>query len=249
MHTPQNPRILYERNNFLIIDKPSGLLVHPTPSSHEPTLVDWLLENYPHIKEVGEDTTRPGIVHRLDKDTSGVMVIAKTRKAFTYLKSAFQGRTVHKKYLALVYGAVRQEKGVIDTALIKEEGKTKVLRSDTEVKRKTAVTEYKVKERFALASSDGEAEYTLLEVFPKSGRTHQIRVHLASIGHPVVGDEKYKFKRQAHLPGVTRQMLHAASLSFEYPSGMLYEFEAPLPDDFQKALAYLRNQANPATIA
>ncbi|MBI1975401.1 MAG: RluA family pseudouridine synthase [Candidatus Vogelbacteria bacterium] len=233
--------VVYEDNNVLVINKPAGLLVHQTHESKEATLVDWLLKRYPDIGEVGEEQTlangvrikRPGIVHRLDKDTSGVMVIAKNQQAYDFLKSQFQNRKVRKTYRALVYGNVRDSEGVIDTPISKSQ---KDFRAFTTARgrgeEREAETEYKVLERFR--------GYTFLEVRPRTGRTHQIRVHLRSVNHAVVCDALYAKGRECP-GGIGRQALHAYTLELAMPfDETIVRLEAELPEDFAASLAHLR---------
>ncbi len=231
-------KIVYENTDVLVIDKPAGLVVHPIKSTQSDTLVNGLIAYYPEIKKVGDDSLRPGIVHRLDKDTSGLIVVAKNNAAFEYLKKQFAARKVVKKYLALVYGQVKDKKGTITKAisLSKKDHKKRSALLDDKAKR--AWTEYKVLKRFSAksGSASGEKDYTLLEVEPKTGRTHQIRVHLASIGHPIAGDQQYKFKRQPALAGLKRQFLHAAYLKLKLPNGKLVELKSDLPEDLEKTL-------------
>jgi 23S rRNA pseudouridine1911/1915/1917 synthase len=226
------PKIIFENKDFLVINKPAGLMVHAArvSSKHrvdevrgaEPTLVDWLLTNRPEIKNVGDEPTlRPGIVHRLDKATSGVMIIAKTQETFLQLKKLFQEHRMQKTYFALVYGVPKKEKGIIDAPIGIKTGTLKRSIHSSKMA-KEAVTEYSVEKK--------SGEFSLLKVSPKTGRTHQIRVHLASIGHPIVGDMLYGKKVQPD--GVHRLMLHAASLSFSDDDGNRFEFEAPLPSGF-----------------
>lgn len=224
-------KIIFEDKDILVIDKPAGLTVHPVNKSQKNTLVNQILAYYPKIKNVGDDVLRPGIVHRLDKDTSGLIIVAKNQSAFEHLKRQFQERKVIKKYLALVMGQVKDEKGVITKAISlsgKDHKKRSVLLDD---KSKKAWTEYKVLKRFK--------EYTLLEVYPKTGRTHQIRVHLASIGHPIAGDKQYKFKRQTRPADLERQFLHAAYLKLALPDGKIREFKSELPQELERVLENL----------
>ncbi|HVM76736.1 MAG TPA: RluA family pseudouridine synthase [Candidatus Paceibacterota bacterium] len=234
------PEVIYQNDDFLIINKPSGLQVHPArvaeSKKNRPlkkgvdrdreTLTEWLVKKYPEVKTVGDDPeTRPGIVHRLDKETSGIMVIPRTQKEFEYLKDRFAKREVKKTYLALVFGILKNPKGIIDKPIGIKNGTLK--RSVHALKNmKPAVTEYKEEKYF---EKDGK-EYSLVEASPKTGRTHQIRVHLASIGHPIVGDAMYGPKQQPRF--AKRLMLHAKSLSFADGRGGVYEFEAPLPPEF-----------------
>lgn len=235
------PTVIYEDPNFLVINKPAGLQVHAAKVSGgasgaaSPTLVDWLLAYYPEVKAVGDDPVlRPGIVHRLDKDTSGIMLVARNQKYFEYLKSLFQKHEVLKIYLAVVAGVPSQKEGMIDAPIGIQNGTMK--RSIRSAKMaKPATTEYRVIRTFVAETPGGEAsrggqeKFSLLEVNPKTGRTHQIRVHLASMGCPVVGDPLYGPKRQpawAH-----RLMLHALSLEFTAVDGKRMKFEADPPAD------------------
>ena len=242
------PEIIYEDKDIIIVNKPAGLLAHPLTPDQDNTLVNGLLAHYSHLENVGENPLRPGIVHRLDRDTSGLMVVAKNNQAFEELKTQFQERKVEKHYWALVVGKIKDKKGIITKAISrskKDRRKRTVLLDE---KSKSAWTEYRVirymKSNFpqACGKSDFSHTYTLLDVFPKTGRTHQIRVHLASIGHPIVGDERYKFKRQLSLKGLKRQFLHAFSLKFQLPNGKMIEFKSPLPEDLKEALEGLRKK-------
>lgn len=223
------PQIIYEDEDFLAINKPAGLIIHPTKhtiAGHSETLVDWLLKNYPAIKNVGDDPqVRPGIVHRLDKDTSGIMLIPKNQLYFEYLKSLFQRHEIKKQYLAIVWGKVEGQGGLIDKPIGIIAG---TLRRSVHSKKmqKNAVTEYKVKRHFSKAGND----MTLLEVYPRTGRTHQIRIHLATLGHPIVGDNLYG-KNRPHI--TPRQLLHAESLEFSPKPGEYMKLSADLPDDFR----------------
>lgn len=217
---------------------------HPRPplkKGEGATLTDWVLSKYPKMKGVGEplmlaDGTaidRPGIVHRLDKDTSGVLILAKNQVAYAFLKRQFETRTIEKTYEALVVGAPKDESGMIDMPIGRSASdfrkwSAKGARTGELREAKTA---YKIKERFS--------KYSLLELHPKTGRTHQIRVHLFAIGHPIVGDSLYGKKGGSPL-GVTRQLLHARSLKLALPKGGIKSFEAPLPADFKRVLASLR---------
>ncbi len=226
-------KIIYEDDDILAVNKPAGLLVHGAENSKETTLVDWLIKNYPEIKNIGEDPMRPGIVHRLDKDTSGVLLVAKKQKAFEYLKSQFQNRKIKKKYLALVHGIVKNDKGLIELPIAKskKDFRKKAVRGKITGKIRDAITEYKVIKRFP--------GYTLIEAFPKTGRTHQIRVHLKALNHPIVCDKLYGFKKQICPFDLGRQFLHASSLEFNLSSGGRIKLEADLPDDLQNVLNML----------
>jgi len=229
------PEILYENQDFLVINKPAGVNTHPTLKNiNESSIASWFCYRYPQAKKVGEDKLRPGIVHRLDKDTSGVLILAKNNPTFFYFKKLFLSRKIQKKYLVLVRGEIKKEKGAIEFSLARSKvsGKRKIilLREKTEKKVKNALTFYEIKKRYQ--------GYTLLKVEPKTGRTHQIRIHLASIGFPVAGDKIYGFKG-ASQKLFKRQMLHAQTISFLTPQGKLLEIEAPLPQDFAFALQQL----------
>jgi 23S rRNA pseudouridine1911/1915/1917 synthase len=229
------PRIIYEDDEILAVNKPAGLLVHHTRrcqvsgiKCQEPTITDWLLQNRPAVKSVGDDPmTRPGIVHRLDRETSGVMLIAKTQEAFLRLKALFAGRGMTKTYLALVRGAVRKERGTIERPIGIVSGS--VRRSVYSRKMaKDAVTEYRVEHGVTLP--DGTVG-TLVAVHPRTGRTHQIRVHLASIGHPIVGDQLYdKRSRSGRVDG--RMFLHALSIAWDPVPGKHILIEAEPPPEF-----------------
>lgn len=226
----KKPEIIYKDKDVIAINKPAGLLVHPTRISKEKTLIDWLLENYPEVKNVGDDPkVRPGIVHRLDKDTSGVMVIARNQKAFEYLKNLFQTKKIKKTYIALVWGKIEQRSGIIEKPLgLKTGSLRRTVRTEKAKIVKEAKTIYRVKKYL-----NG---FTLLEVEPLTGRTHQIRVHLASIGHPIVGDTLYS--RRPVPAGLKRQFLHAESIELTLPSGSRLKITA---DPAPALQTYLKN--------
>jgi len=234
-----NAKIIHEDNDILVIDKPAGLLVHPTNKKEKNTLIDWLINKYPEIKNIGEDKTRPGIVHRLDKDTSGLMVIPKNNKTFFYLKKQFQNRKIEKKYLALVIGKLKDKKGIITKAIGRSRKKGIKQTTVPIVPRKEAITEYKVLKEFK--------DYSLIEAIPKTGRMHQIRIHLASIGYPIAGDEKYKFKRQPRPKDLTRQFLHAIYLKFQMQDGRIMEFRSELPKELNNVLKKIQDTRNKNT--
>jgi 23S rRNA pseudouridine1911/1915/1917 synthase len=247
MSENDEPKLIFKNSDFIVVEKPAGLLVHRVRVSSarrsraidearrsEPTLAEWVVARYPEIAKVGDDPAfRPGIVHRLDKETSGVMVVARNQKAFEWLKAAFASRAMKKSYAALVTGVPVPAKGIIDRPIGMKAGSLK--RSvHAATMAKAAVTEYKTKE----IMNDGA--YALLEVRPHTGRTHQIRVHLASIGHPIVGDPLYAAK--ASRPPSARLMLHAASLEFTDPAGTRFAFEAPLPADFIRVIHSVKSR-------
>lgn len=225
--------VIYEDRELIVVDKPAGLAVHGGDGVKSQTLVDWLVKKYPELKGVGDDpVTRPGIVHRLDKDTSGVMIVARTQHAFEKLKALFKNRQVAKKYLALVVGAPKSRAGVVEQPIGRSlRNRTKRAVGNMASAARAATTRYRVLERLG--------GYTLVEAEPKTGRMHQIRVHLASIGCPIAGDRVYGGGTTAP-DGLTRQFLHAASLSFSHPAGRRLRFEASLPNDLAAVLTSLR---------
>jgi 23S rRNA pseudouridine1911/1915/1917 synthase len=219
--------IVFENADVIVVDKPAGMVVHPAPGHLRGTLANALLAHAPGISVGGSQ--RPGIVHRLDKDTSGLIVAAKTDRGRTALVSQWEARSVEKTYVALVAGSVADEEATIDAPIgrdPKNRQRMAVLRTG-----RPAVTRFRVMERFAIA--------TLLEVTIETGRTHQIRVHLAFIGHPIVGDPLYG------RPGskdslLDRQFLHASALAFQLPDGAAIRLEAPLPADLRAVLEQVR---------
>jgi 23S rRNA pseudouridine1911/1915/1917 synthase len=216
--------IVYEDEDLLVVDKPPGLTVHPAPGHPDHTLINALLSHVPHLADTG-DSLRPGIVHRLDKDTSGLMLVAKNLEAQLNLIEQFRARSVVKAYLVLVKGHLAPEKGIIDAAIGRDTKNRKRMAVVREGK--PARTQYQV-----VKYLDG---YTLLEIMPETGRTHQIRVHLAAIGYPVVGDKVYGVKS----PYLSRQFLHACRLGFILPSsGEYVEFKSELQEDLEQALAH-----------
>ncbi len=242
MSYPQ-PTILLETPTFLAINKPAGLVVHPDGKRSEYSLVDWIFENYPGIAGVGEPLIiehggeqitidRPGIVHRLDRETSGVLLIAKTQESYENLKQQFQDHTIRKQYLAIVSGKT-DLRGIIDTP---------IGRSARDIRRWTvgtaargmlrpAVTSY-VTEK---TSVHNDHPYSLVRLYPETGRTHQLRVHMKSIQRPIIGDGIYAPSTVGML-GFNRTALHAQSITFKDLDGKEYTVEAPLPDDFIKNL-------------
>jgi len=228
-------KILYEDSNVLAVDKPAGLTVHSGIRNEHPTLVDALINRYPDLTKIGDDKLRPGIVHRLDKETSGVILVAKTPEMFESLKNQFKTRHIKKTYLALVRGIPGESEGRISLPL--KRSKKNPLRRTTSRKgdkdAKDAVTEFFLKEKFR--------HYALLEVHPLTGRMHQIRVHLSHIGFPVVADPLYgKQTKDPNLPPLRRQFLHAASITFSLPSGKLKTIESGLPAELQEVTDTLR---------
>ena len=218
--------IIYEDSDLLVVNKPAGMTVHPAPGHPGHTLANAVLAHFPELKDE-DNTLRPGIVHRLDKDTSGLMVVAKNRAAQANLADQFKSRTVNKSYLVLVKGQLKPETGIIEAAIGR----------DPRNRQRMAVVTRGREARTAYRVVKYTGKYSLLEIKPETGRTHQIRVHLAAIGYPVVGDATYGIKN----PHLSRQFLHASKLGFNLPStGEYVEYEAPLPEDLERALREIR---------
>lgn len=217
--------IIYEDDDVIVIDKPAGLPVHPAPGHPDGTLVNALLHYLPGL-DADADPLRPGIVHRLDMDTSGVIIAAKNRTAQAYLSEQFSSRQVSKTYLVLVKGRLEPEQGVIDAAIGRDSRNRQ--RMAVVDRGRESRTDYRVVKYYR--------DYTLAEIHPETGRTHQIRVHLNAIGFPVAGDAVYGIT----VPFLDRQFLHAYKLKIKLPStGEESEFVSPLPADLQKALEQL----------
>lgn len=221
--------ILYEDEDILVVDKPAGMVVHPAPGHSSGTLVNAILHHCPDLEGVG-GARRPGIVHRLDKDTSGLILVAKNDRAHRELQRQFQAREVDKAYLALVEGHLQPKVGRIEAPIGREPRQRKrmaVVQGGRE-----AVTEYTV-----LAHYDA---YTLVDVHPRTGRTHQIRVHFAFIGYPLAGDTVYGRRKQRLKPWLKRLFLHAHRIRFRLPrTGEWVDFTSPLPPDLQAVLDHL----------
>jgi 23S rRNA pseudouridine1911/1915/1917 synthase len=225
---PMPLTIVYEDQDLVVVDKPPGLVVHPAAGHRRGTLLNALLARYPDLPLDQEE--RPGIVHRLDKDTSGLIVVARSREAREHLQAQFKAREVLKVYLALVDGVVEPTKGVIEASIGRDSRDRKRMAVVQSGGRK-AVTEFRVLEQLG--------EYTLLDTRPRTGRTHQVRVHLAFLGHPVVGDSVYG-RRKQHLE-LERQFLHAHRLAFRHPSsGRRVDLVSELPPDLEGVLETLR---------
>ncbi len=235
--------ILYEDTSIIVINKPSGMVVHPAPGNDSGTLVNALLY---HCKDLSgmKGTLRPGIVHRLDKETSGVMVVAKDDGAYQHLMKQFKNRRVEKIYLAIVYGNVKQDEGSIDAPIGRHPDQRKKM-SVQRVRGRTALTRWKVLERLG--------PFTFLEIHPQTGRTHQIRVHLTSTGHPLLKDPLYGRRGKSEIMGhplfreclerIHRQALHALRLGFYHPQTEEWvQFDAPLPKDMAETLDCLRSR-------
>ncbi|MEZ4200514.1 MAG: RluA family pseudouridine synthase [Candidatus Paceibacterota bacterium] len=242
------PTILFENEDVVVIDKPAGLLVHEDGTKTETTVVDWFLKKYPDARGVGEprvgkdgkEIERSGIVHRLDKDTSGVMVLCKNQPAFLHIKQQFQDRLIKKEYLALVYGHFKETWGTIDRP-IGRNAKDWRLRSAERGAKGTlreAVTNWE-----CLSNGEFQGEkFAHVKLMPQTGRMHQLRVHLKAIDHPIVGDVLYAGKRleQSNNVGLTRLALHAHELTLVLPSDEEKTFTALLPKDIELAISTLK---------
>jgi 23S rRNA pseudouridine1911/1915/1917 synthase len=230
------PNIVDETDDFLVLEKPSGLLVHPAPNQKTDTLIDFLLAHAATIAEVGDSKERPGIVHRLDREASGLMVVAKTPAAFEHLKKQFQAHEIKKEYLALVFGKMAKDTDVIETPIGRKKGlgrmsaRTQPIEGDKEAK-----SIYDVIERFPHAS--------LVRITTETGRMHQVRVHMKSVGHPLVGDSLYAAgKKSPSLDKCPRLFLHAALLGFKDLSGQWREYRSEPPEDLKTFLETLERK-------
>lgn len=227
IHVP----VVHEDDDLLVVDKPAGLVVHPGAGQRTGTLVHALLARYPELRAVGSDPGRPGIVHRLDKGTSGLLLVARTQPAYEALVAALSARTIHRQYRTLVWGHLESTSGLIDAPIgrsVREPTRMAIAERGREAR-----TRYEVRRLF-----DEPVELTELSCTLETGRTHQIRVHLRSIGHAVVGDVRYDGARQS-LP-MERPFLHAERLELQHPvTGVELEFQSPLPADLEAMLARL----------
>ncbi len=247
-------KIIAETDDYLVINKPAGLVVHPaTEKEVRPTLTSWLLKKYPKIKTVGdlptlprrtsgssvepraggrqENLLRPGLVHRLDKNVSGLMVVAKNQKMFKHLKEQFKSRQTVKEYLGLVYGKINKEEGVIDFPLERQKKSGKIAARPKGKQGKEAITEFTVLKKFK--------HFTYLKINLKTGRTHQIRVHLRAYGYPLVGDRLYQNKK-IKVAGLERIFLHACLLGFNDLKNNWQEYHSPLPEALHNFLNNLK---------
>ncbi len=246
--------IIYSDSDFYILNKPAGIVVEPSQTQRSDTIADIL------IKEYGSKLPRGGIVHRLDKDTSGILLVAKTQEALENLQAQFKERTTKKEYVSLVHGLI-EKGGQISGAIARNPGDREKFMVDSSGKE--ALTRYEVLARLEMTAAtlteifagfnkiqmrklnrSGYGKFSLLQVYPETGRTHQIRVHLKYIGFPVVGDEKYAGRKKSRLDHrwCPRQFLHAGRISFKHPrSGEVVSFTASLPADLEKALMLLTN--------
>ena len=235
--------VLYEDNDIIVINKPAGLVVHSDGKREEATLTDWVEKNYPESKGVGEPLTlsnsevieRSGIVHRIDRETSGVMLIAKNQPAFLHLKSQFQNREINKIYHAFVYGEMKDDDGTISRPIgrSRKDFRQWSAQRGARGEMREAITHYKV-----ISRNNG---FSFVEAIPKTGRTHQIRVHFKAINHPIVSDSLYASKKDKSL-GFERLALHARSIEFHLLDGKQIKVEAPYPEDFKKVLELIKSE-------
>jgi 23S rRNA pseudouridine1911/1915/1917 synthase len=239
--------VVFEDADVLVVDKPAGMVTHPGAGRIDGTLAAAALAHTPDMAGVGSPR-RPGIVHRLDKGTSGLIVLAKTQAAYDGLTAQLSRRTVSRRYLALAQGALRRAEGTVDAPIGRDPRSRVRMAIVPEGRGKRAVTHYRVLERFG----SGASAVTLVECRLETGRTHQIRVHLASLGHPLLGDETYRGRRAAPagdpvlaelVEGLGGVALHAAGLAFTHPvTGASMSFASPSPDRIDRILSHLRNR-------
>lgn len=236
------PMILLETYDFLVLNKPAGLMVHPDKHKDVPTLTDWIIARYPEMKGVGEparfgdeEIDRPGIVHRLDEETSGVLVVAKTAAAFAHFKAQFMDRTIEKEYHAFVWGLMKEDAGTVDAPIGRNKNDFRRQHAGRGVRGETkpALTLWQCAAR--ITDESGEA-FSFMHLFPKTGRTHQLRVHMKYLQRPIVADTLYAPTKPEAL-GFRRVALHARSITFTAPSGERVSVTAPYPEDFGAAVA------------
>ena len=236
-----NYKKIFKNKEFIIINKPAGLITHGAPHIKEPSLADLLLKDYPEIKKIGEDPWRPGIVHRLDRLASGLLVVARTQESFDNLKNQFKNRTIKKHYRALVYGKIEKDEDEINfpikrsTKGYKMAALPETIKGKNNISGRNAITEFQVKKKYI--------NYTLLDTKIKTGRTHQIRVHMCAYGHPVVGDDLYSTKKTREKNkkfNLGRIFLHASELEFTDLKGQGQKFKAKLPDELVNFLKIIK---------
>ncbi len=231
--------ILYEDDDVIVINKPSGIMTHPDGRSSSETVSNWFVTQYPQSKEVGEpmrlhngeSIARPGIVHRLDTDTTGALILAKTNKAHSFLKRSFQSHHIKKMYLAFVYGILKEESGIIEYPIGRSRKDFRLRSAQRKAKGvlRDAVTRWE-----AIVSTEN---HTFVRIMPETGRTHQIRVHFKAIHHPIVCDKLYAPKHSCDF-GLSRLGLHAYRVEFPLPSGGKITTTAPPPEDFMQAMKF-----------
>lgn len=236
------PTIISETDDYLILNKPSGLMVHSDGKSSKTTLTDWIISKYPKIRGVGEplvfdgqEIDRPGIVHRLDEGTSGVIVVAKNKESFDYFKKLFMSRNIEKEYHAFVWGHFKGLSGMVDEPIGRNKNDFRQRHAGRGIRgeAKEALTRWEVLNQFM--DENGE-KFSFVRLFPKTGRTHQIRVHMKFLQRPLVSDSLYAPTKPDAL-GFSRVALHAKAISFVDQKGEKIEAEAPYPPDFEVAIA------------
>lgn len=239
-------RIVYQDNNLIIIDKPAGLVVHEGAGETGETMVDLLFRDYPDIKKFKwNDNIRPGIVHRLDKDTSGLIIIAKDPVTQDFLQKQFQNREVEKTYLALVLGNVEPENGTIAIAIKRHSLHWRKMSVSYLGEGKIAKTSYKTINQYIFRNRNKNIVLTLMEIKPETGRMHQIRVHLKHKGWPVIGDLTYNTKESKQISkklDINRQFLHAYKIKFKLPDGQPIEMKSELPENLVKIISKLEKK-------
>lgn len=232
-------KVIFENDNLLVIEKEAGITVYTEKTSlqgGEKTLINQVLKKFPELKKVGQ-SPRYGMIHRLDKETSGIILIAKNNESLEFFQKEFKEKKVQKKYILLVSGIIKENKGIIEGLMArspKDKRKQKIYLYNEPSGNKNlreSKTEYKVLERFK--------NFTLIEASPKTGRKHQLRVHFVHLGHPIAGDKLYAFKNEATIPGLKRQFLHSSQLKINLVNGKTKEFNSELPKDIKAILEKL----------
>lgn len=232
--------LIYQDSDLLVVEKPAGIICFPENEESEPGLIAQIIKQFPDIAQVGS-APRFGIAHRLDKETSGILLVARNNEMLAHLQKCFEDRQTQKKYLTLVAGQVKQKEGEIDALIgrnpsdrTKQAAFLPIGPQAQKTGLRSAQTSWKKVQEFR--------GFTLLEAMPKTGRRHQIRVHMAFIGHPIAGDKLYSFKGQETPMGLNRHFLHAAYLKIPLPDGTSKEFRSPLPPDLQQIIDNLEKQ-------
>jgi 23S rRNA pseudouridine1911/1915/1917 synthase len=241
-------KIIYEDENLLAIEKPAGITAASEEDNAQPkekTLIDYLVENFPDLTRAGK-SPRYGLIHRLDKETSGIILIAKNNESLSFFQKQFEERELTKKYIALIAGNLKQDSGKIETLLgrspqDRKKQKAFLPNEPGASDKRMAVTEYKVLNRFSENCKGQEKYYTLVEATPKTGRKHQIRAHFSYLGHPLAGDKLYAFKGQQCPKELKRQFLHANFLKLKLPNGQEKELKSDLPEDLEKIIKKYEN--------
>lgn len=227
----KEPQIITDTADYLIINKPAGLIVHGAKGIKEKTLTDWLIKKYPVVKKVG-DPTRPGLVQRLDREASGLMVIAKTQKMFNHLKEQFQKHLIKKEYWGLAHGNISKNEGVINFPLLRSKTSGKIVAKPAGETGKASITEFAVLKRFT--------NHTYLNLTLKTGRSHQLRAHMQAYGHPLVGDQLYKNKKNKEKIKLDRIFLHSHLLGFFDLNNHWQEYQSDLPEQLNNILINLK---------